>query len=87
MPWQLVAVLLVVVATFAGSYLLKPLLLGRLIRTTFLLGVAAFCAFGFLASFEFPGFTFWKLMYGMLGTAALAGATLPWLTRPSAAKA
>lgn len=87
MPWQLLAVLVVVVATFAGSYLLKPLLLGRLYRTTFLLGVAAFSAFGFLASFEFPGFTFWKLMYGMLVAAALAGATLPWLPRRSAAKA
>lgn len=86
MPWQLLAGLLVVLATFAGSYALKPLVIGRIIRTALLLCFAAFCAFGFLASFEYPGITLWKIMYPIVGAIALGGATLPWLARPTQSK-
>jgi hypothetical protein len=32
-----------------------------------LLGIAAFCAFGFLATFEPPGFIGWRVFYTVAG--------------------
>ncbi len=41
-----------------------------------LLAIAAFCGFGFLASFEYAGITGWKIGYGTATTLAVAGAAL-----------
>lgn len=38
-----------------------------------LLGVTTFCIFGFLATYEPPGFPAWRLIYGVAGLMALAG--------------
>ena len=38
-----------------------------------LLGVTAFCIFGFLATYEPPGFPVWRLIYGAAGLMALTG--------------
>ena len=84
MPWHLLLILFVPLAIFAGTYAVKPVVLGRSIRTVLLLCVTAFCAYGFLASFELPGDVFWKAMYSAVGVAALAGAAFPWIFRPAA---
>ena len=38
-----------------------------------LLGFTAFCSFGFMATFEPPGFPVWRLMYGVAGLLGLTG--------------
>jgi hypothetical protein len=55
--------------------------ISRLLITLVAMGVAAFSAFGFLASFE-PGLSgVWKVVYAVVFVAALIGGLLPW-TRP-----
>ena len=49
-------------------------MLVRAVVALFLLGVAAFCIFGFLATYEPPGFPGWRLIYGAASLACLAGA-------------
>ena len=39
-----------------------------------LLGVAAFCVFGFLATYERPGWSVLRVTYGVVGLLALVGA-------------
>jgi hypothetical protein len=46
----------------------------RLLVAFALVAVAAFCVFGFLATFEPPGFLAVRLVYGILGILCLAGA-------------
>ena len=38
-----------------------------------LLGFTTFCIFGFLATYEPPGFPAWRLIYGAAGLMCLAG--------------
>ena len=46
----------------------------RLAASVLMFLLAAFCAYGFLASFEFPGVTLWKIGYATLATGfGLAG--------------
>lgn len=52
-------------------------IIARIILALALLGVAAFCAFGFLAPYEIPdasGRLPWQIGYGALGLVCLAGA-------------
>lgn len=50
----------------------------RIVMILFFLLIAAFCAFGLLASFESPGFIGWRIVYGAAGLACLLGAA--WAT-------
>jgi hypothetical protein len=53
----------------------------RLLATAASLGVAAFCAFGFLASFE-PGVSpAWKVGYAVVFTLSILGAAVSWRRR------
>ena len=45
----------------------------RIIVGTLLVFFAAFCSYGFLASFEYPGITMWKVGYPLLAVASLYG--------------
>jgi hypothetical protein len=45
----------------------------RIIVGTLLLSFAAFCSYGFLASFEYPGITMWKVGYALLAVVSLYG--------------
>ena len=38
-----------------------------------LLAIIAFCGFGFMATFEPPGFIGWRIIYGVGGLACLLG--------------
>jgi len=53
------------------------MLLIKLIATPALLAVTAFCVFGFLATFEGPGFLGWRIGYAVVGLSCLA--TTAWL--------
>lgn len=44
----------------------------RLIAALALLAVAAFCAFGFLTTFESPGYLGWRVAYAVVGLTCLA---------------
>ena len=46
----------------------------RLWLALMLLPVAAFCGFGFLATYEPPGYPVLRLAYGILGVSCLVGA-------------
>jgi hypothetical protein len=46
----------------------------RVVGTVFLLAVAAFCIFGFLASFELAGVTVFHIIYSAVGVASLISA-------------
>ncbi len=57
----------------------------RVLLATLLLAVAGFCAFGFLATFEFEfgQVVVWRVMYGMVGVGAfLTALRLAWLAAP-----
>lgn len=49
-------------------------MLARMLVALVLLAVAGFCVFGFLATFEPPGFPSVRLVYGVVGCLCLAGA-------------
>ena len=55
----------------------------KLVVSLFLLAFAAFCGFGFLASFEYTGMRMlpWAISYGILGIASLGGALRLCMTR------
>jgi heme A synthase len=46
----------------------------RVVATVFLLAVAAFCVFGFLASFEVADLPAIRIIYAVFGLSSLAGA-------------
>ena len=46
----------------------------RVVGAVFLLAVAAFCIFGFLASFELPGVPAIRIIYAVCGMSSLIGA-------------
>lgn len=46
----------------------------RVMAALVLLGLAAFCAFGFLATYEPPGSPLLRIMYGLVGALCLTGA-------------
>mgnify|MGYP006448463461 FL=1 len=48
-------------------------LLMRIVVGTLLVFFATFCSYGFLASFEFPGITSWKVGYALLAVTSLYG--------------
>ena len=45
----------------------------RIIVGTLLVFFAAFCSFGFLASFEYPDINMWKVGYALLATVFVCG--------------
>jgi hypothetical protein len=45
----------------------------RIIAGILLLFFATFCSYGFLASFEYPGITVWKVGYALLAGVFLYG--------------
>lgn len=45
----------------------------RYIIAFLLLLIAAFCAYGFAATFESPGFVGWRVAYGVVGGLCLIG--------------
>ena len=49
-------------------------ILARLLATTVFLAVAAFCGFGFLATYEPPGSPVLRLAYAAVGIGCLAAA-------------
>jgi hypothetical protein len=53
----------------------------RLILTLVLVAIAAFCCFGFLASFEPPGFLVFRWLYGAACVACVVGIAALWLTK------
>jgi hypothetical protein len=46
----------------------------RVVGTVFLLAVAAFCVFGFLATFDPADFVVIRIVYGVVGSGSLLGA-------------
>ncbi len=46
----------------------------RVVGTVFLLAVAAFCVFGFFASFELPAVPLLCIIYALFGISSLVGA-------------
>jgi len=55
------------------------MLIIRLLAAMFLLAAAAFCVFGFLATFEPPGWLTLRIIYAAAGLAAVGGAA--WIVR------
>jgi len=45
----------------------------RIIFGALLVFFGAFCSYGFLASFEYPGITMWKIGYALLAAVSLYG--------------
>ncbi|MCP4839119.1 MAG: hypothetical protein GY894_07145 [Planctomycetes bacterium] len=45
----------------------------RIVAGTLLIFFAIFCSYGFLASFEYPGITIWKVGYALLAVASFYG--------------
>ena len=57
----------------------------RILAALALLGVSAFCGFGFLASYEYSEAARrlpWQVGYGLLGLAGLIGAAVLLLRKP-----
>ena len=48
----------------------------RVLLILLLAPIALFCGFGFLASFEYPGVTGWKVGYAVVGGLSLIGMIL-----------
>jgi hypothetical protein len=59
--------------------IVMPLIL-RILVALALLPIAAFCAFGFLATFEPPGHIPLRIAYGVVGMACLIG--MVWIALP-----
>ena len=49
--------------------------------TLILEAIVAFCGFGFLATFEPPGFVAWRLMYGTVALVCVVTIVAVWLVR------
>ncbi len=56
---------------------------GRVVGATVLAGIAAFCGYGFLCSFEYPGINAWKISYALTGLASLFGTGWLLFARPA----
>jgi hypothetical protein len=54
----------------------------RAALTLALLAVLAFCAFGFLASFEPPGFLIFRWLYAGVAVLSLIAVVAVWRVRP-----
>jgi hypothetical protein len=54
----------------------------QILKSLLLISLAAFCGFGFLASFEPGNDPFWKLAYGLLGSACLICLIAIWRQKP-----
>jgi hypothetical protein len=52
----------------------------RILFALIALAILAFCGFGFLATYEPPGFMAWRIGYGIAGAACLA--VLIWALTP-----
>jgi hypothetical protein len=57
-----------------------PNVMNRIFAALFLLAIVGFCAFGFLATFEPPGFVALRIGYGIATVFCLVG--IAWLFRP-----
>ncbi|QEL17682.1 hypothetical protein [Limnoglobus roseus] len=57
--------------------------IARVVLALCLLPVIAFCAFGFLASYEPPGFVPIRIAYAVIGLAAFVGAGFLAFRRPT----
>jgi hypothetical protein len=55
----------------------------RLALTLVLVAVTAFCCFGFLASFEPPGFFAFRWLYGAVAIACVVAIAAMWFMSPS----
>lgn len=55
--------------------------IARVLVATVLLAIVAFCAFGFLATFEPPGFVAMRIGYGIVGLACFGGAVWALLAK------
>jgi hypothetical protein len=53
----------------------------RLALTLILVAIAAFCCFGFLASYEPPGFFAFRWLYGGVAVACVAAIGVVWLVK------
>jgi len=53
----------------------------RLALTLILVAIAAFCCFGFLASFEPPGFLVFRWLYGAVTVACIVAIVAVWLVK------
>ncbi len=51
----------------------------RLALTLVLIAFTAFCGFGFLASFESPGFLVFRWLYGAVAIACVVAIVVVWL--------
>ena len=58
--------------------------LQRAVVIVVLLAVTGMCIFGFLASFEPPGFVVWRVGYALTGVACLAGIGWTLFSKPRA---
>ena len=58
-------------------------IVSRLALTLILVAVTAFCGFGFLASFEPPGFLVFRWLYGAVAIACVVAIVAVWLISPS----
>jgi hypothetical protein len=54
----------------------------RILNSLALLSVAAFCGYGFLASFEPGNSTLWQAGYGLLGSTCLICLIVMWRQTP-----
>ena len=54
----------------------------RLALTLVLVAVTAFCCFGFLASFEPPGFLVFRWLYGAVAITCVVSIAAVWLISP-----
>ena len=53
----------------------------RLALTLILVAIAAFCCFGFLASFESPDFLVFRWLYGAVVVACVAAMVAVWVVK------
>jgi hypothetical protein len=53
----------------------------RVLLTLILVAITAFCCFGFLASFEPPGFLVFRWLYGAVAVACVVGIVTLWLAK------
>jgi len=53
----------------------------RIVGTMVLLAVAAFCAFGFMATYEAPGWPVLRTVYAVIAAVCLAGVVGVWWPR------
>ncbi len=56
-------------------------LVSKLALTVILVAIAAFCCFGFLASFESPDYLVFRWLYGVMAVACVAAIVTVWVAK------